>query len=89
LAERQLNQANYFATQTHRHPVPRVPVHEAPPTFVYESPLVVHQKRPVVYAQAPLVYGFGNEAEYWDRHRWHDKGWHKGWKHHHADDDDE
>ena len=30
-----------------------------------------------------------DEGEYWNRRHWHDNGWHKGWKHHHGDDDDE
>lgn len=56
------------------------PVIEAPPPVVYQAP-------PVIYAPAPAVYGYPYEGEYRERPYWHDNGWHKGWKHHRHEDD--
>jgi hypothetical protein len=56
------------------------PLYVAPPQVVYESP-------PVVYAPArPYGYGYRYEGDDYDR-RWHDHGRHRGWEHHHRDDD--
>ena len=57
------------------------PVYEAPPPVYYAPP------PPVVYEQpAPVYYG----PYYGDGYRreWHDNGRHRGWRHHHRDDDD-
>lgn len=57
------------------------PVYVAPPPVVYESP-------PVVYAPAQAYgYGYRYEGDYDDDRRWHDHGRHRGWEHHHRDDD--
>lgn len=58
------------------------PVYEAPPAVVYEPP-------PVVYAPAPAVYGYPYDDGYWGRRHWYGNGWHRGWRHHDRDDDDE
>jgi hypothetical protein len=50
---------------------------------VYEAP------PSVVYAQAPVAYAHGYEGEYSDRRQWHDIGWHKGWKHHQHEEEDD
>jgi hypothetical protein len=98
LAVERPDQAGYFATQSRRHSTPHVPVYEAPPPLVYEAPPLARQGPPVaygsapvvyVYASAPAAYGYAYEGEYRDRRYWHDNGWHKGWRTHHHDDDDE
>jgi hypothetical protein len=88
--------AGDFATLDRRRSARHVPVYEAPPTVVfeaapvvYEGPPVVYREPPVVYAQAPGAYGHGDEGEYRDRRQWHDNGWHKGWKHHQHEEDDD
>lgn len=66
------------------------PVIEAPPPVVYQAPPpVVYQAPPVIYAPAPVAYGYPYGGEYRERPYWHDNGWHKGWKHHRHEDDDE
>jgi hypothetical protein len=87
--------ADEFATQDRLRSARHVAVHEAPRTVVsesahpvYEGPPVVYQEPPVAYAQAPLAYAHGYESEYRDPRQWHDNGWHKGWKHHHHEEDD-
>ena len=60
------------------------PVYAAPPPVVYEAP------PPVVYAPAPVYrYGYRYEGDYGDERRWHDRGRHRGWEHHHRGDDDD
>ncbi|SAL80365.1 hypothetical protein AWB68_05840 [Caballeronia choica] len=85
----------HFATQDRLRSARHVPVYAAPPTVVseaahvvYEGSPVVYQEPPVAYAQAPVAYGHGYEGEYRDRRRWHDNGWHKGWKHRQQEEDD-
>jgi hypothetical protein len=87
LAEGQPGESSYFARQNRPQLAQHVPVYEPPPPVAYKAPLVVYQEVPVAYPPAPAVYGY--EGEYWNRRHWHDNGWHKGWKHHHGDDDDE
>jgi hypothetical protein len=73
------------------------PAYETPPPVVYEAPPVVYQEPPVVYDEPPVVYapapaavyGYGYQGGDWDHRRWHGNGWHKGWKHHHREDDDD
>ncbi|WP_179402988.1 hypothetical protein [Burkholderia guangdongensis] len=58
------------------------PVIEAPPPVYYAPP------PPVYYAPpAPVYYGSPYYGDYRYRREWHDNGWHRGWRHHHHDDD--
>jgi hypothetical protein len=81
--------AGDFATQDRRRLARHVPVYEPLPTVVFEAAPVVNGGPPVVYAQAPVAYGHGYEGEYRDRRQWHDNDWHKGWKHHQHEEDDD
>jgi len=61
-------------------PVYAAPVYQEAPPVVYEAP------PPVVYQAAPAYYGYGYRYDD-DEHHWHDHGHHRGWEHHHRDDD--
>jgi hypothetical protein len=95
LATEKHGHAGDFDTQDRRRSARHVPVYEAPPTVAFEAVPVaygeppVYQEPPVAYAQAPVAYDHGYEGEYRDRRQWHDNGWHKGWKHHQHEDDDD
>jgi hypothetical protein len=98
LAAEQADQDGYVATQSRRYSTPHIPAYDVPRPPVYEAPPLVNQQPPVaygsapvvyVYASAPAAYGYAYEGEYRDRRYWHDNGWHKGWRTHHHDDDDE
>ncbi|MCP3726288.1 hypothetical protein M3I53_24685 [Paraburkholderia sp. CNPSo 3272] len=56
------------------------PVYEAPPPVVYAAPPAA------VYEPAP-AYGYYRYDHDEDEHHWHDHGRHRGWEHHHGDDD--
>ncbi|HEY4802759.1 MAG TPA: hypothetical protein VIH96_09080 [Paraburkholderia sp.] len=65
------------------------PVYAAPAP-VYEAPPVVYEAPPVAVYQAAPAYGYGYGYRYdhdEDEHHWHDHGRHRGWEHHHGDDD--
>ena len=57
--------------------------------MIYEAPLVVYQEVPLAYVPVQAAHGYGYEGEDWNRRRWHDNGWHRGWKQRHRDDDEE
>ncbi|CAL8473594.1 PXPV repeat-containing protein [Caballeronia sp. S22] len=59
------------------------PVYVAPPPVVYEAP-------PPVFYPPTAVYGYRYDhgGDYRDERRWHDHGRHRGWEHHHRDEDD-
>jgi hypothetical protein len=61
-------------------PVYAAPVYEAPPPVVYAAP-------PAPYYEAAPAYGY-YRYDHDDEHHWHDHGRHRGWEHHHGDDDD-
>ncbi|MBN3816622.1 hypothetical protein G3N57_08340 [Paraburkholderia sp. Se-20369] len=57
------------------------PVYAPPPPVIYTPP-------PVVYEPAPAYYYGPYYDDYRYRRHWHDNGRHRGWRHHHGDDDD-
>jgi len=64
------------------------PVYAAPAPVYEEAPTVVYEAPPPVYQAAPVYgYGYGYGYRYDDEHHWHDHGRHRGWEHHHRDDD--
>lgn len=98
LAAERPDQAGHFATQIPRRSTPAIAVYDAPPPLVYEAPPPARQTLPAaygsapvvyVYAPAPAAYGYAYDGAYWDRRHGHDNGWHKGWRVHHREDDDE